>query len=191
MNTDIAVEGWYLENHDDANNHHKYYTVLVADNGVLVFAWGRIGTKGQFKIQKLSSRNDAHTLGMKQFYSKRGRSYEPVSEGVAFTVTSDEVDRACESGDASFLTRQFHTARMAPMFEQDKQAVITHYDDLLTKAQALMDTAGTQNFDAVYGQFEELQATWATLEDKHSETATTVSILSMMLQQRLLTGALS
>ena len=41
----------YLEYHDDIKNSHKFYLVInYKTNDEYIVRWGRIGTKGQYKI---------------------------------------------------------------------------------------------------------------------------------------------
>lgn len=185
----IPIVGWYLENR--IGNHSKFYTVLVADNGVVALAWGKIGTQGQSKIQKLPTHDAADDVGRRQVYAKKSKGYSAVHSEVKFTMDGDELARACSLNDAFALTRTFAKALREPQFQGDAQAVAKHYDDFVAKAQRLMDKAGSMPFDAVYADFEELEAAWNEINDKHSEAETTLSLTKAILQQSLLSGSLA
>lgn len=185
----IPVIGWHLEYRNEAANSKKFYTVLIADNGVVVTAWGRIGTAGQSKIQKTVP-EAADNLGRRQLFSKRAKGYATVHADVKFTMDEDVLIQACESNSAYTLTRAFFDAVRQPEFDGDKATVASHYDEFVNKAQRLLDGAADQPFDSVYGQYEELTEAWNGISEKHDEAAVTITLLRQLLEQRLMSGAL-
>lgn len=188
--SNIRVTGYYLENR--TANHSKFYTVLVADNGVCVQAWGRIGTSGQAKIQRLQSLSDAEAVGRSKAYAKRSEGYSMLTEELAFSIDESILDEACKLDDAKRLTVPFHKARTEPQYQGAKRAVTDHYDEFVEKAQRLLATAGDDRpFDEVYAEFEELETAWQTISDKHGQAEVTINLTRQMLSQRLMSGALS
>jgi predicted DNA-binding WGR domain protein len=185
---DIPTAGWYLENR--TGNHSKFYTVLIADNGVCVLNWGRIGTNGQFKIQMLGNHADAKALGLRQVYSKQSGGYALVTDELKFTIEQADLEKACRTDNAAMLTRAFVQAQLEPQYEGEKQSVLAHYDDFVAKAQALLGGAGDRPFDEVWVEFEELEKSWQTIKDKHDEAAVTIDFARQVLSQRLMSGAL-
>jgi len=184
----IPVTGWYLENRN--GSHSKFYTVLIAENGVVVTAWGRIGAAGQSKIQRLPLLTDAEALGKRQVYSKQTGGYSVINDDFKFTIGEALLDEACQRDAAGLLTRAFHEALRDPQYQGEKQSVMKHYDDFVEKAQRLMTEAGNRSFDEVYAEFEELEKAWQAISDKHGEAAVTISLTKQMLSQRLMSGAL-
>lgn len=184
-NNETAVTGWYLEN---TISGHKFYTVLISDNGVVTTSWGKIGTNGQSKVQRLTEVSEARDIGMRQVYSKKSRGYVMVSDEIKFVVPTQTLNDACSQNSASGLDRIFHKARREPRFDGDKKAVFQHYDGFVEQAHKLLERVGKATFDDLYGEFEDLKKAWEELDDKHAEAATTVSIVEQMLQQALLTG---
>lgn len=184
----IPVEGWYLENR--TGNHSKFYTVLIAENGVVVTAWGRIGTAGQSKIQRLPTPADAEALGRRQAYSKQAGGYSVLTNAFRFTIGEALLDEACQRDAAELLTRAFHAAQNDPQFEVEKKSVTSHYDQFVEKAQRLLTGAGDRAFDEVYAEFEELETAWQAINDKHDEAAVTIGLTRQKLHQRLMSGAL-
>lgn len=167
--------------------HFKQYTILIGDDGTLVLAWGRIGAEGQVKSQKLPSREDAEGLGLRQLYDKQAKGYESKVNGLKFSVRDLDITPGLK---ARALLREFARAQEDPQFQGDQQAVVTHYDELVAKAQKLLDTAGTQDFDAVFAQFEDLDNAWKAIEEKHAEVQVTIGFLRQTLHQRLMGGSL-
>lgn len=186
----IVVTGWYMEYRDPTNNHHKFYTVLVAENGVLVTNWGRIGATGQSSIKKLPSQEDAYVLGQRQVFAKRAKGYVAVHEDVKFTLAESVTVEAAELNVAYYMTRPFFAAAAEPQYEGDKKAVSAHYDEFVERAQKLMSEASTRPFDAVYAEFEELQEAWQAISDKHDEAKVTIDLTTQLLNQRLMSGSL-
>lgn len=184
----IPVEGWYLENR--TGTHSKFYTVLIADNGVCVMAWGRIGTVGQKKIQKLPSLEDAKALGLRQVYSKQSGGYSMITSEFRFTIDEALLDECCQRDVSGPLTQQFHDARREPQYEGEKKSVTTHYDDFVDKAQRLLGGASERPFEEVFAEFQELKEAWEAISEKHDEAAITISLTKQMLSQRLMSGAL-
>lgn len=188
MSVQVPTTGWYLENR--VGSHKKFYTVLIAENGVVVTAWGRIGTQGQSKIQKFPEFKDAEALGKRQVYSKQTGGYSALAEDFKLTIDSDVLNAACQNESPAILTRLFHEARNNPQFAGDTEVVLKHYEDFVKKAQRLLDTAGDRNFEEVFNEFDELKTTWKTISDKHDEVAVTVNLAEQLLSQRLMSGAL-
>lgn len=186
--TNVPVTGWYLENR--IGNHSKFYTVLIAENGVCVLNWGRIGANGQFKIQMLGSHTDAKALGLRQVYSKQSTGYSLLTDEFKFAIDQAELEKACRIDNAAQLTRAFAKAQLEPQYEGEKKSVLAHYDDFVTKAQALLNGASKRPFDDVYAEFEELEASWQAISDKHDDAAVTISLTRQTLHQRLMSGAL-
>ena len=183
----VPVVGYHLTN--TQANHYKFYTVLIAGN-IVVTAWGRIGTQGQSKIQKLPSYDDAESIGLRQVYAKQSKGYEPQAKGVKFMVDDKVLAESASQDNTGPLTRAFFKAMNDPEFEGDKQAVAKHYDEFVAKAQSLLDSASTRNFEEVHNAFEELEVAWNAISDKHAEAEITVSFLRQTLAQRLMSGAL-
>jgi predicted DNA-binding WGR domain protein len=186
---DIRVTGYYLENTNPG--HSKFYLVTVADNGVLTLTWGRIGTNGQSKVQKFPSREDADTVGMRQVYAKAAKGYTRKLDDVRFSLTEADLDRACTSSSAATVNYAFWRAGYEPQFEADKTSVLRHYEDFLAKAQGVMDKAATLPFDAVLPDFEELEESWAVIEEAHATTKTTLDLTRQKLRQSLMSGGVS
>jgi len=186
-NNQIPITGWYLENR--LPGHHKFYTVLIADNGVVTTSWGRIGTAGQSKVQKFPAHSDAKDVGLRQLYAKKSKGYTAVNEDVKFMVTTTMLNDACSANSASTLDRTFHKALREPRFEGDKKAVFQHYDSFVDQAHKLLDKAGQgMAFEALYVEFEELKSAWSELDDKHSEAAVTIGLAEQTLHQALMGG---
>lgn len=188
MSDNIDVRGWYLENRN--GSHQKFYTVLIASNGYVVTAWGRIGAQGQSKIQKLAP-SDATDVGLRQVFSKKTGGYTALTDDLLFAVASEVLTQAGANQQTAPLTRLFAEARTKPAFQGEKDAALKHYDDFTEKAQALLANASGRSFDEVWGEFEELQAAWQALDDKHSETRVTVDLCRAQLGQALMSGNLS
>lgn len=189
MTNEIPVEGFYLENHQGTSN--KFYTILAAGDGTLVFAWGRIGQKGQHKIQHLAPSNSAWDAAEKQMRSKMGRGYERAEGSSRFTVNPSLLITCRTDGDAGPLLREFYRSREAPIFAQASATTMSQYDSFVDTAQELLENAHTLPFDDVYAKFEELDETWKELEAKHATAQTAVNIVQQILQQRLMSGDLT
>ena len=173
-----------------STGHHKSYTVLIADNGVVVTAWGRIGTAGQSKIIKVPNPPDAEAVGKRQVYSKQTGGYSVVHNEFKFTVEQEVLDEACRRDMTTHLTRAFFSAVTDPQFAGGRQAVMKHYDDFVNQAQRLLNGASERAFDEVYAEFEQLEEAWAAISDKHAEAEVTISLAKQTLSQRLMSGAL-
>lgn len=183
----IPVSGWYLENR--TAGHSKFYTVLIADNGVCVLNWGRIGANGQFKIQMLGTHGDAKALGLKQVYSKQSSGYALLTDEFKFAVDQAELEKACRTDSAGTLTQAFAKAQLEPQYEGEKQSVLAHYDDFVRKAQALLNDVDHRPFHEALTEFEELQTSWQAISDKHGEAAVTIDLAKQLLSQRFMSGA--
>lgn len=184
----INATAYYLEN--KLPGHSKFYLIIITDSGVVVTNWGRIGAaNGQSKVDALDP-TAAETIGMRQFYAKRSGGYEVVHEAVKFQIDEETLSNACTFSNAAYVTRPFWKAVTDPDFDGDKKAVLTHYDELVKKAQRLMDTAGGQNFESVYAQFEEIEAIWTEIQEKHDEVSVTLDFTRQMLNTALLSGKL-
>jgi predicted DNA-binding WGR domain protein len=185
---EIPFTGWFLENR--TGNHSKFYTVLVADNGLCLLNWGRIGTDGQFKLQKFATLEDAKALGLRQVYSKQSAGYTMLTDGFRFTIDEAEVDSACRYTKFSSLAHAFAKAQLDPQYEVERKSVLGHYDEFVLKAQALLSGAAERSFAEVWVEFEELEKSWQSIKDKHDEAATTIEFARQVLSQRLMSGAL-
>lgn len=185
---EIPVSGWYLEN--KTPGHHKQYTVLVSETGVVILAWGKIDAGSQSKIQKLPSHSDAEAVGLRQVYSKQSSGYTMVTEALRFTIDQDVLDDACRRNLTNRPLEAFNKARRDPKYAGEKQVVLKHYDDLVAKAHVLLGTAGERTFEDVLGDFEELKEAWAAISDKHDEVGVTMTLVEQTISQRLMSGAL-
>lgn len=184
----VNATAFYLEN--TLPGHHKFYLIVVTDDGVVTTSWGKIGTSGQSKIQQFQSPADAQAVGMERFFSKRTGGYVVKDEGIKFQIPESVVASSCENGTTWQITRAFWEAKQDPQFEGDKGAVLSHYDELLKKAQRLMDDASGMNFESVQIQFEQLEQVWKEIEDKHDEIKVTMDFTRQMLGAALLSGKL-
>lgn len=188
---DLNLTGWHLEYRVAASNSFKFYTVVIAENGVVVTVWGRIGTRGQGKIQKLPDHSSADDVGKKQLYAKKSKGYVTVLDAVNFTMSVEEVTQALRvPGDVHAFTRVLHVVSREPAYEKDKKAVATYYDQFVNRAQSLMTTAGDRPFEEVMAEFRELKEAWATIDKKHGEAMVTIGLINQMLTERLASGSL-
>lgn len=191
VQTQLKARGWYLE-HRDAG-HFKFYTVILVEDGTVVYHWGKIGTKGQHKIERLAY-SSAQLGALRKIAEKESKGYEFRHEDLAFTLDERDVEGANGVGrvnpDPGRLTLLFDRALRDPKFTGDKDSVLVGYDAFLGKAQTLMDRAATTTFESVMNDFEELKAAWTEIEDKHSLAATTISMTESLLMQALISGKL-
>lgn len=188
MATPIPVTGWHLTN--TIGDHNKFYTVLIAENGVVVTAWGRIGSAGQQKIDKLMSFKDAEALGKRQLYSKQTGGYQVITDEFTFTIDDDALLNACARTMAAPLLKAFEDAKNDPAFAGDTQVVMKYYDEFVVKAQRLLND-GERPFEEVHAEFEDLKTSWTALTDKHDEVKVTVDLAEQLLAQRLMSGMTS
>lgn len=184
----VPAVGWYLEN--TTPGHSKYYLITVTDSGVVTLSWGRIGTRGQCKVQKFPTFDDAQDVAMRQLYAKASKGYRKVHSDIKFTIDLDALERVCTNQAADEITRQFWAAQRQPQFDGDRQAVLIHYDQFVEKAQTLMNNATSMPFEAVYNDFEELEKAWTEIDERHSSASTTIELTRKMLHQALLNGGL-
>lgn len=193
VQTQLKTRGWYLE-HRDAG-HFKFYTVIVVEDGTVVNHWGKIGTRGQHQIQKLSP-SSALTTALRKVAEKHSKGYEFRHEDIQFVLDERDVDGANGIGrvnpDPGRLTLLFDRALRDPKFTGDKDAVLVGYDAFLAKAQKLMDSVNDPftTYESVSNDFDELKASWAEIDDRHSLTKTTLEMTSQMLMQALVSGKL-
>lgn len=184
--TMIKTQGWTLE-HKDAG-HFKFYIALYADNGVLVFHWGKIGTAGGVQIHENMSRANA----LKKIHSKIAGGYEYVQgddqHGFEFELEERDLYWAVEKKDPRRLTKLYDRAQRDPRFAEAGQTVLGTYDALLEKAQSLMSGAANMQFDTVMNDFEELQELWTQIEDKHSLAETTINMTKGALARAMASG---
>lgn len=178
----VPVTGWYLENTE--GGHMKQYTVLLSDDGVVVHAWGRIGTAGQARVARLPQ-TDAKAQAMKQVYSKQSTGYKLLTADLKFAVSQTLLDDCVRRTNTRPLIHAFMQASRDPEFQGQKQVVLKHYDDFLTKAQDLMGDAGGLDIDAVFKQFQDLEEAWREINDKHQEAEVTLGLTRAILTQRL------
>lgn len=185
MATPVPVTGWHLTN--TIGSHRKFYTVLIADNGVVVTAWGRIGSAGQSKIDKLPEYKDAEALGKRQVYGKQTGGYQVITDQFTFTINDDVLGNACARSMAQPLLQAFEAAKNDPAFAGERQVVMKYYDEFVAKAQRLLND-GERPFEEVHAEFEELKEAWNHLSDKHDEVRVTVDLAEQLLAQRLMSG---
>ncbi|NUS02036.1 MAG: WGR domain-containing protein [Nonomuraea sp.] len=189
--TSLRARGWTLENRDAG--HFKFYTAILVENGTAVFHWGRIGTRGQHKLELLSQ-GSAERAVLRKVHEKASKGYEYRHDDVAWTVDERDVEGAQglgrERNDPGRLTMLFDRALRDPKFTGDKQAVLVGYDAFLDKAQGLMDRAATMPFESVMNDFEELKQSWVEIADKHSLAATTIGMTEQLLMKALVEGRL-
>lgn len=188
MSDFVPVTGYYLENR--AGTHNKFYLILVSETGVLVTAWGRIGTTGQSKVVSYPTHGEALDLGLRQLYSKKSKGYQAVHSEVLFSAPRGTLNKAVLADDSHQLNRRFFDACRENLFDGYRQAVAKHYDDFVKKAQALMDGASDRPFDEVYGEFEDLEKAWGEIAEHHESAQATIGLTRQMLQTRLLSGSL-
>lgn len=79
---------------DRTANSHKFYRAYVLvdlDNNDyrVLFNWGRIGAKGQFKVQTCYGPQDAYEMASGKIYDKKRKGYEPHAERELSVVPDD------------------------------------------------------------------------------------------------------
>lgn len=183
---EVAITSWYLEN--TSPGHNKFYLCMVSDAGHSIMVWGRIGSNGQSKIEKYTSYKDAETVALKQVYAKASKGYAIKEEQVKFAATAgllaDTLNHNKHDGIMSLRRR----AQQDPQFQGEQQTATRHYDNFITAAETLMAKATTSDLGALFDEWQALQDAWAELDAKHGTAATTLTLTSQILQQRLLSG---
>lgn len=185
----VPVTGWYLEN--KLPGHFKFYLVLVSDNGVVTTSWGKIGTAGQHKVQKLSTAADARDIGLRQVFTKKSKGYSAVTEDLTFMVEEQHLEAACQSGDASTLNNKFAVAMKDTPADGGKEAVFQHYATFAEQAQRLLDKAGTQGapLDELFTELEQIRDAFNELEEKHNQAKIALGLAEKSLAQALMGSA--
>jgi predicted DNA-binding WGR domain protein len=184
--TMIKAQGWTLE-HKDAG-HFKFYTALYAENGVVVYHWGKIGTAGQLQIFE----GQTKTAALRKIHSKAAKGYEYIKgddqHGFEFELEDRDLFWAVEKTDPRRLTKLYDRALRDPRFAEEGQSILGQYDAFLEKASNLMHNAATMQFDTVMNDFEELEDMWKEIEDRHSLAATTIGMTKGALARALASG---
>lgn len=194
--SDTLITGWYLELHDDTQNHHKYYTVLSSDDGTIIYAWGRVGTKGQSKVLRVDTFSSDDTA-TRQKHTKMAKGYlEQGPQGIKFPAPAELATARTQSGNTTnegtaAVLRAFFAARTGPQFEGDKAGALQHYKAFTKKAQVLIEEASTKPFEEVFGTYEELKDAWAELVSEHDQAGASIQIVTALLNQRLMSGDLT
>lgn len=179
----VTATGWYLEHR--AGTHFKFYTVIQTPD-VLITHWGRIGTKGQVK---LDTSQTSISSARKIVTNKLNKGYEVRQDAVEFPVYDEDVEGTLIRNDPRRMVTLFDAALRDPKFTGERDNLVDGYDHLLKKCQTMMDRAATQPFESVFNDFEELKAAWKVIEDKHSLAKTTMETTEQMLAQALLQGS--
>lgn len=190
MPNQIAVSAWYMEKVNPARNEHKQYTVLIAENHVVLTHWGRIGSKGQHTLTKLSTASEAEALGMRQVYSKQTGGYQVKVDAFKFLLDEEVILEACRRDIHVNLIAAYEKALAAGDSAGDRAVVLKHYDDFARKAHDLLNGANNKPFEEVHAEFETLKEAWGVINDKHDEVAVVMSLAEQTLTQRLMSGAL-
>lgn len=178
--------GWHIEHHDAG--HFKFYTALVFGSQV-VFHWGRIGTAGSPpQIKTFPTPAQARAAAEKKLQEKIHKGYEWIQQDFEFTLDTRDIEWAIEKNEPRRLTLLFDRAQRDPKFARGKESVLDEYDAFLAQAQHLMDRAASSNFDSVMNDFEELEQSWAEIEDRHSLASTTIEMTKTALKRALLAG---
>jgi len=117
---------------DTYANSHKFYRVYVLTDDAtndyrVLFQWGRIGSKGQSKMQICQSAKEAEWAAREKIHSKEAKGYEPhipssVSKG--YFQTSTVVDPALLL-DAGVNTFEAAKSAPKPVTPEDSMETIT------------------------------------------------------------------
>lgn len=180
----IAVNVWYLEYREGGSD--KFYQVFIAEQGLCVLRWGRRGSAGQCSVTRYRSYDEAHDQGLKQVFAKKSKGYRQVYGDMKFMALADTLDYTQMSSDTSKLLGELNAAREGGEFGGAKEAVLKHYADFAEQAKSLVERAGTQDFETVHGQYEELKAVWEEINDRHAEVSAAMGIAEQTLMQKLM-----
>jgi predicted DNA-binding WGR domain protein len=191
--SDIPVVGWYQEYVQGSSS--KFYAVSVADNGLVVLTWGRIGAGGQHKFQKLPTRADAEIIGLRQVFAKQAKGYKMIHNEIPYQLSDRAIAGAVSAQDGTVFRQGLQDAANSPEFKNRKDAVFQQYDNFNSAAQVFMDriTSGnrTFTFDEMQAELAILKESWGEINTKHDTARINIELAEQMLGQALMNGSLT
>lgn len=183
MSKPIICESWLLE--CTTNQSQKFYHVTTTENGYVFLRWGRIGTSGQHKVEKVSTYELATDLALRQVYAKRSKGYRQKYGPMKFETTDDSILRA-KNGNLAYLLDSEIRSRDTGFFEGEKKAVLKHYEDFSRQVQSFIRFNQSEGSDSLYEDFERLEKEWAELSDKHAEVEAAFGLAKATLLKNLI-----
>lgn len=183
----VPVSAWELTYESDAANSHKFYRVFVSDDGVVVLRWGRIGTQGQQSVSLHPTADEARDVALRQVYAKKSKGYVQELPEHKFAATALAVERAKE-GYPSALYTEYQNSLEEGRFDGAKAVVLSHYDDFAEQARSLMERAPDANFETIMDEYQQFEAVWEEIHNRHTEVEAVLDLTKRTLMQKLMGG---
>lgn len=183
MSKQILVHGWYLEFSEGTSN--KFYKTYIAENGVTIVRWGRIGSNGQHKVSSFPSFDQAKDLGLRQVYEKKAKGYVE-KYGDLMCETTEEAILAARHGDFYEIDTAWNAAARGGEFEKAKSDVLRTYAEFSTRIQNLLDRAEHADLDVLMDEYQGAETVWDEINDKHAEVVAAMSLCKTTLMKKLI-----
>ena len=183
MSKQILVHVWYLEYTEGTS--YKFYKTYIAENGITIVRWGRIGSIGQFKVNAFPSFDQAKDLGLRQVYEKKAKGYVEKYGDVIFETNNDMLAAAID-GNFYDLDDGFNQAvRGGDEFETAKTDVLRTYAEFSTRIQNLLDRAEHAEVDVLMDEYQGAETVWEEINDKHAEVTAAMNLCKTTLMRKL------
>jgi predicted DNA-binding WGR domain protein len=186
--TQVPLLGWHLTMVNAATNTNKFYDVFLTEDGHVIIQWGRIGTQGQCKVEKMDYAG-AKNIAMKQVYGKAAKGYKTIIDEFKFNVGADILKRALDMQSVGQVQQAFSAAQRDNRYGGERDSVYSHYDSFITQAQHLMDRAADLDIGQVMDEWAQIQGAFEEINVKHQTAATTIALTQQMVSQKLMGGS--
>lgn len=188
--TTLSVQSWYLECKEGSSN--KFYEVHYVEDGSVVLRWGRIGTYGQSKVERLNPEG-GRTVALRQVYTKAAKGYDVVTDCFRWEVDLNPDFPPQRRAPGQYLVREvsdipplFRAAKTDPQFSGERAIVIKHYESFIAQCERLMNEAAEHKFEDVLPEFNRLQHQFEVIKEMHDRAKGTMDMTDRMLMQKLM-----
>lgn len=181
-----ACTAWHMEYREGTSN--KFYEVFVAENGLCVLRWGRIGAIGQHSVTRYSTYDEARDQGLKQVFAKKSKGYNQTYGDAQFMASIEALNNA-QRDNPSYLVGELQESLRRGQFDGAKQAVLKQYADFAEKVKDLMVRAETGDIHDSMEEYQQLEGVMTEINEKHAEVTAAMTLAQQTLFQKLMTSA--
>lgn len=154
-------------------NQKKFYTLYVSDRGHVLFHWGRIGTKGQWKTEAVPP-SEVDEYAQKQMHLKMSKGYRRMGEDV-FTARAGDFKDPYYLESALRNHRAKHGVKEA---EQETMAELTAFADQANKLLTSIARPSSKGEAAEHiEEYLSLKSSWKEIQSRVETIAAVMELI--------------
>lgn len=170
----VTVTRRKLVNIDPSKNARKFYCLYTSELGHVLFHWGRINTRGQWKSERVEP-HEVEDFARRQMYSKLSKGYTREGEDV-YQASPDDFQNPTR------LEKALEAYRKDVGVSAAQTKALSEIDSFTEQVNSLLTATKERDTGDLMDEYLALKDSWEEIVQRVSTAETAMDMLGMRMR---------